>query len=89
MIHVTYQYQGHQKWTPPPPPVNATGEHLTEWSGGKKEDYVDDSHDPATTEENLYNIQTYVNHNFPSPTMNPGVIDMCHNDPDTYIYNLD
>ena len=49
------------------------------------EEYFDDAHKYATTEEKLNHIQPYFNHNFPLPTIKSGVMDMYHNDTDIYI----
>ena len=45
----------------------------------------EDVNENTIYEEELENIYTDLDHNFPSPTMNSGLMTVHHNDPDNFI----
>ena len=50
-----------------------------------QEEIYEDKYDYLITEEQLKHIHPDLNHNFPSPTMNSGIMSTFHNDPETII----
>ena len=55
----------------------------------EQDDFYEDINDDLITEEELKNIHPDLNHNFPSPTMNSGIMSIHHNDPENIIDDTD
>ena len=62
-----------------------TQEQYIEYLEAEQKEFSEDKNDNFITEEELEHIYPDINHNFPSSTMNSGIMIVYHNDPEHLI----